>query len=57
MKIPAQAVSNNEQPFIQLGNGRLMALSIVSNKDVYWELAKKSRRNLSVLQNGAICFT
>jgi hypothetical protein len=42
MKIPAQAVSNNEQPYIQCC-GRLMALGIVCNRDVYWELVKKKQ--------------
>jgi hypothetical protein len=43
MTIPGQAVSNKEQPYIQLGNGRLMALGIVTNKDVYWKLVKKKQ--------------
>jgi hypothetical protein len=42
MKIPAQAVSNQEQPFIAC-NGRLMALGVATNKDVYWKLVKKKQ--------------
>ena len=42
MKIPSQAVSNKEQPFI-LCNDRLMALGIVTNKDVYWEMVRKKQ--------------
>ena len=37
MRIPTQAISTLEQPFIKCNN-RLLALNIVTNKDVYWEL-------------------
>jgi hypothetical protein len=42
MKIPSQAVSNQEQPFVTC-SGRLMALGIIENRDVYWELIKKRK--------------
>ena len=40
MQIPAHAVSNQEQLFITCNN-RQMALGIVANRDVYWELGTK----------------
>jgi hypothetical protein len=42
MKIPAQAISSLEQPFLTCNN-RLMALGIITNKDVYWELVTKKK--------------
>jgi hypothetical protein len=42
MKIPAQAISNQEQPYVTCNN-RLMALDIVTNRDVYWELVTKKQ--------------
>jgi hypothetical protein len=42
MKIPEQAVSNQEQPFIGC-NGRLLALGVATNRDVYWKLITKKR--------------
>jgi hypothetical protein len=40
MKIPNQAVSNQEQPYLTC-SGRLMALGIISNRDIYWEMVSK----------------
>ena len=40
MNIPKMAISNQEQPFITCNN-RLLALSIVTNRDVYWELVTR----------------
>ena len=40
MKIPVNAISSQEQPFIYCSN-RLLALSIVVNRDVYWEFVSK----------------
>jgi hypothetical protein len=42
MKIPRHAISNLEQPFVSCSK-RLLALSIVDNRDVYWELVAKKR--------------
>jgi hypothetical protein len=42
MKIPEQAVSNQEQPFISCNN-RLLALGVTTNRDVYWKLVTKKR--------------
>ena len=42
MRIPAQAVSNQEQPYVTC-NGRLMALGITSNRDIYWMLVTKKQ--------------
>jgi hypothetical protein len=42
MKIPYNAISSAEQPFLNCKNG-LIALSIVTNRDVYWELVKKKQ--------------
>jgi hypothetical protein len=42
MKIPHQAISSAEQPFISCNN-RLIAISILTNKDVYWELVRKKK--------------
>jgi Fe2+ transport system protein FeoA len=42
MRIPEQAISNQEQPYVTCNN-RLMALGIVTNKDVYWELVTKKQ--------------
>jgi hypothetical protein len=42
MKIPANAISNLEQPFINC-NERLLALGIVTNKDIYWQLVSKKQ--------------
>jgi hypothetical protein len=40
MKVPAQAISNEEQAFI-VCNNRLLALSVAVNQDAYWEFATK----------------
>jgi exonuclease III len=40
MRIPENAISNLEQPFIKCKNN-LLALGIITNKDVYWELISK----------------
>jgi hypothetical protein len=40
MTIPQQAVSSQEQPFLNCSN-RLLALSIAQNRDVYWELVSR----------------
>ena len=42
MKIPANAISNLEQPYIKCNN-RLLALGIATNKDVYWELVSRKQ--------------
>jgi hypothetical protein len=42
MKIPKNAISNLEQPFIKCNNN-LLALGIATNKDVYWELISKKQ--------------
>jgi hypothetical protein len=42
MKIPRQAISNLEQPYVSCNN-RLLALSIAVNRDVYWELVARKR--------------
>jgi hypothetical protein len=42
MKIPRQAISNLEQPYVSC-NKRLLALSIAVNKNVYWELVARKR--------------
>jgi hypothetical protein len=42
MKIPKEAISNQEQPFIMCNN-RLLALSIVTNRDVYWKLVTNKK--------------
>jgi hypothetical protein len=42
MKIPKHAISNQEQLFMNCRN-RLMALGIISNRDVYWELVTKKK--------------
>jgi hypothetical protein len=36
MKIPSNAISKEEQPFFTCGN-QLLALSILQNRNVYWE--------------------
>jgi Fe2+ transport system protein FeoA len=57
MKIPQIAISNQEHPFINCNN-RLLALGIVTNKDVYWELVtRKQTMPIYVLQHGAIGIT
>jgi hypothetical protein len=40
MKIPAMAISNAEQLFMNCSNG-LAAISILSNKEIYWAFVKK----------------
>jgi hypothetical protein len=45
MRIPAEAISAQEQSFITCNN-RLMALGIVTNRDVYWELVANKRTKL-----------
>jgi hypothetical protein len=40
MKVPMQAISNKEKPFIQCKNGPL-ALSVAVNKDIYWFFVSK----------------
>ena len=42
MRIPVQAISNKEQPYL-VCSGRLTALGILTNKDVYWELVRKKQ--------------
>jgi hypothetical protein len=42
MRIPAQAVSNKEQPYVTC-SGRLMALGVTSNRDIYWEMVAKKQ--------------
>ena len=42
MKIPTQAISNLEQPFVKC-NDRILALGIATNKDVYWELVTRKQ--------------
>ena len=42
MKIPHNAISSAEQPFLSCNNG-LIALSIATNRDVYWVLVKKKQ--------------
>jgi hypothetical protein len=42
MRIPDNAISNLEQPFIKCNNN-LLALGIVTNKDIYWELVAKKQ--------------
>jgi hypothetical protein len=42
MRIPKEAISNQEQPFIMCNN-RLLVLSIVTNRDVYWMLVTKKQ--------------
>jgi hypothetical protein len=50
MRIPSQAISNQEQPYI-LCSSRLMALGIVTNKDVYWELVRKKQTKPICIHN------
>jgi hypothetical protein len=40
MKIPEQAISNEEQPFLTC-RSMLLALSVVQNRDIYWEFISK----------------
>ena len=40
MKVPVQAISNEEQAFI-VCNNRILALEITVNKDIYWEFVTK----------------
>ena len=40
MKIPEHAISSEEQPYLSCEN-RLLALSILQNRDVYWELISR----------------
>jgi hypothetical protein len=40
MRIPSQAISKEEQPFFSCGK-QLIALSILQNRDIYWELISK----------------
>jgi hypothetical protein len=42
MKIPYSAISSMEQPFLNCKN-RLIALSVATNRDVYWELVRKKQ--------------
>ena len=42
MKIPTQAISNQEQPYLTCSN-RLLALGIISNRDIYWEMIAKKK--------------
>jgi hypothetical protein len=50
MKIPQQAISSNEQPYLNCNN-RLLALNITLNRDVYWELvSKKTTRPICALK-------
>ena len=42
MRIPELAISKDEQPFMKCGNG-LQALSILTNKVVYWEFVNKKQ--------------
>jgi hypothetical protein len=42
MTIPHQAISSKEQPFLKC-NDRLLALGIITNKDIYWELVSKKQ--------------
>jgi hypothetical protein len=42
MRIPKEAISNKEQPFIYCSK-RLLALGITTNRDVYWELVSKKQ--------------
>jgi hypothetical protein len=42
MAIPKQAISNQEQPFLKC-NDRLLALGVITNKDIYWELVTKKQ--------------
>jgi hypothetical protein len=50
MSIPQQAISSQEQPFLNCNN-RLLALSIVLNRDIYWELvSRKMTRPICALK-------
>jgi hypothetical protein len=50
MKIPQQAVSKDEQPYLDCNN-RLLALNITLNRDVYWELvSRKTTRPICALK-------
>jgi hypothetical protein len=50
MKIPLQAVSNQEQLYLNC-NGRMLAISILLNRDVYWNLvSKKMTRPICALK-------
>ena len=40
MRIPAQAVSSQEQPYIKC-SGRLLALGIITNRYVCWKLIRR----------------
>ena len=40
MTIPEQAISSQEQPFLNCSK-RLLALSILLNRDIYWELVSR----------------
>jgi hypothetical protein len=42
MRVPSLAISNKEKPFLNCNN-RILALSIICNKDVYWELVTKKQ--------------
>jgi exonuclease III len=42
MRIPQNAISNTEQPFLNCNN-RLVALSVATNRDVYWVLVRKKQ--------------
>jgi hypothetical protein len=50
MRIPPQAVSNQEQPAI-VCSGRPLALGIVTNKDIYWKLVVKKQTKPIVINN------
>jgi hypothetical protein len=40
MKIPEQTISSEEHPYLCCEN-RLLALSIIQNRDIYWELIRR----------------
>jgi hypothetical protein len=50
MRIPAMAISKDEQPFMNCRNG-LLALSILTNREIYWEfVVKKQIRPICALK-------
>jgi hypothetical protein len=42
MKIPTQAISNQEQPYLTCSS-RLLALGIMTNRDIYWEMVSRKK--------------